>query len=45
MEGLFREFLEHVGVPFTAVTDFYYEKLIKSSWTPLRSLRDLWISY
>jgi hypothetical protein len=45
MEVLFREFLIHVGVPFTAVTDFYYYKLIKSSWTPLRSFRDLWISY
>jgi len=45
MENLFREFLTHVGVPFTAVTDFYYDKLVKSSWTPLRSFRDLWISY
>lgn len=45
MEGLFREFLTQVGVPFASVTDFYYMKLVKSSWTTIRSISDLVNSY
>lgn len=44
-ENLFNEFLSLVGVPMLSVTNFYYSKLAKSSWTPMRSFRDLWGSY
>jgi len=45
METLFKEFLSQIGVSFTDVTDFYYKKLVKSSWTSVRSLSDLMNSY
>nr|UPW42138.1 MAG: putative RNA dependent RNA polymerase [Xinjiang mito-like virus 46] len=45
-EFLFREVIDQIGgFSFTDVTEFYYSKLTKSSWTSYSSLRELIISY
>lgn len=46
MEYLFKEFLSlYPKVPFTSVTEYYYNTLVKKSWTPTRSFTDLFKSY
>jgi len=45
MEAIFKDFLQLVGVSMSDVTMEYYHILTKKTWTPIRSIGDLWFDF